>query len=931
MLTLIIIIGIVFVLFSKNSRASSFEGAYYSPYRDLLLISGSGFGATQGASTVSVNGTSLGSATSWNSDSIYYSAPPNNSGNIVVNVSGGSIHSGQIARVSSYASYPSDTDQTDSNLVSYFPFDTNFNDVKGSNHLSSQNLKLYGSGQFGGKYEAIQTFSDPSADWVIGTANYRSIVEVDNQLLIMFNDGVWKYTISSDEGATWSTPIARPAYGYFGFPTEMENGEWLYIQTPTFPTATFTPCHATGVTISNIWSPSSLICLNPVSITVGEVYNQWQYEYLGNGKIIWPMYHYFGPFGAAMIASEDYGHTWESKPISSARVVSGLSLASPIIAGDTQVTITDASGLTDSGFIKFTNGATVETVSYGYKTGNTLYNIRKGNGGQYLVASELNAQSPGTTNSFVVAGTTVMQNAATPGEPSVVADPDDSNHLIMLERHEGGGGSYILKSESTDFGDTWSTFKIIYLDSYATGAPVRGNNFWAYWTPNAGGAQGRIYIFARHWEGTRYFYSDDGGETWNGNNTQTSTKTEDNYTMRKGETWLLANEMNNVIEASDGSGLWLYWAIAIDDASAPGTGTDRGALGKYFFSYADSTTGKNLGYAFSPYDASYNLSEYSIDFWANIRQTHRNIDGTILSRMASDGLAANYDIKIIGNGANQNKIQFRQYNDLTSSWNTITSTSAFSDDQWYHVATTYDGAKIRLYINGVLELSADSTSTHSGNEKLQVGYDQGNDQLLYRGQLDNLKIWNRALSSFEVLARSNWALPTITSVSPTACYGSGENVTITGSGFGATQGLNYLTIGGVIAAVAYWSDTQIIVTLPSSLTAGSQSVIANVSGYASNSLTVSVQSCSTNDFAGASDAVATSAKKKKYSSAITDIVNNVLVGADADGGKTADEPTEEKSESIWWYLLIPLWILIVLAALRINEKEKDLKVLPDIL
>jgi hypothetical protein len=413
----------------------------------------------------------------------------------------------------------------------------------------------------------------------------------------------------------------------------------------------------------------------------------------------------------------------------------------------------------------------------------------------------------------------------------------------MLERHEGGGGSYIFKSESTDFGDTWSTFKIIYLDSYTAGAPVRGNNFWAYWTANAGGVQGRIYIFARHWRGTRYFYSDDSGETWNGNNTQTSTKIENNYSMRMGNTWLIANDMDNVIEASDGSGLWLYWTMAIDDAiSPPGTGTNRGSLGKMFFSYDDSTTGENLNYAYANYDASFDLSEYSIDFWANIRQTHREIDGTIVSRMSSDGAKANYDIKIIGTGTNENKIQFRQYNNLTSSWNTVVSSTAFADNDWYHVAATYDGTKMKLFINGVLESTLDSTSTYSGSEKLQIGYDSGQDQLLYRGQIDNLKIYNTALSSKEILDRYNWGEPIISSVSPTSAQ-AGQTVTIYGTGFGASQGQNTVSVNGTEATVTSWSDTEISITVPD-LSAGTYNILVEVSGYSSNTQSLEITTSS---------------------------------------------------------------------------------------
>jgi hypothetical protein len=939
----ILIISFSLVNFPHKTLASGIAGAYFAAGKNLLLIAGSGFGGAQGGSTVTVDGTSLGAATSWSDTHIYYSAPAKNSGTVTVNISGGSIYTSTITRLSTYTSYPSDPDQNSSNLISYYPFDSNFNDVKGSNNLNSQNLKLYGSGQFGGKYEAIQTFSNPSVDWTAAISSYRNIIKIGSQTLLTFNDGTAKYTISSDNGVTWSTPVAMPAYNFMGLPSQMENGEWLYLKLPPFPFHTFQFCHATGVTIDNIWNPPSLNCLASIDFatlsnnwdwngtTNTGVYYQWQYEYLGNGRVIWPIYKYFDAqdhHGAGIIRSLDYGHTWDFKPIFSGRTVA-LSLAAPITAGDTTITLSDTTGMYASGTVYINDGVNKEIVSYGAISGNTLQNVRRGvanaNIGEYIADNRMSNNSPGVQFSYAVPETTIDQgsiNGIAFGEPTVVLDPNNSNHLIMFERAEGASSSYIYKCESSDFGATWTDARTIYLGDPTTAEPVRGNNNWAYWTANAGGSQGRIYIFTRHNHGTKYFYSDDSGATWSGNNAECSTTTENNYTIRVGNTWLLANNQNNIVEAADGSGLWLYWGIAIDEASldatgagdsdyndtyiqlstyngkpsyqgithskwlwwdstnsrwvlsintgsaaayvgtgttlpadpwsvsggvapAPtlsfvgqGTGTDRGALGKLFLSYNDSTSGKNLSYAYASYSSSYNLSQYSIDFWANIRQTHRNTDGTIVSRMSADGAKANYDIKIIGNGANQNKIQFWQYNDLTSSWDAITSTTALSNDTWYHVVATYDGAKMRLYINGILESSGDSTATHSGTEKLQIGYDQSSDEKLFRGQLDNLKIYNKALSDSEVLARYNWEQPVISSISPSSVQ-VGDTITISGTGFGANQGQNSVLINGQAVGVTGWSDTQITVTAPN-LPAGTYTLKVVVSGYSSNEKSIEI-------------------------------------------------------------------------------------------
>jgi hypothetical protein len=74
--------------------------------------------------------------------------------------------------------------------------------------------------------------------------------------------------------------------------------------------------------------------------------------------------------------------------------------------------------------------------------------------------------------------------------------------------------------------------------------------------------------------------------------------------------------------------------------------------------------------------------------------------------------------------------------------------------------------------------------------------------------------------------------PTISSLSPTSGP-VGTPVTIDGSNFGATQGSSTVKFNGVTAADATsWSDTQIVVNVPSGATTGA--VVVNVNGTDSN-------------------------------------------------------------------------------------------------
>ena len=81
--------------------------------------------------------------------------------------------------------------------------------------------------------------------------------------------------------------------------------------------------------------------------------------------------------------------------------------------------------------------------------------------------------------------------------------------------------------------------------------------------------------------------------------------------------------------------------------------------------------------------------------------------------------------------------------------------------------------------------------------------------------------------------------PGITALSPLS-GGFGATVTITGAGFGATQGASTLKFNGTTAVPTSWSDMAITVPVPSGATTGN--VVATVGGAASNGISFTVSS-----------------------------------------------------------------------------------------
>ena len=134
-------------------------------------------------------------------------------------------------------------------------------------------------------------------------------------------------------------------------------------------------------------------------------------------------------------------------------------------------------------------------------------------------------------------------------------------------------------------------------------------------------------------------------------------------------------------------------------------------------------------------DTPFSYTNHTIAAWvyandtANIKQIFDNRDGS------NDGL----------------RLSSRANESLRYSVNatTLTSASSFADE-WVFITATYDGTTAKLYINGSLDQSSATSQTVNTTTNARIGtisYSAGN---YFDGNLANVAIWNRALSSDEI-------------------------------------------------------------------------------------------------------------------------------------------------------------------------------------
>jgi Concanavalin A-like lectin/glucanases superfamily len=91
----------------------------------------------------------------------------------------------------------------------------------------------------------------------------------------------------------------------------------------------------------------------------------------------------------------------------------------------------------------------------------------------------------------------------------------------------------------------------------------------------------------------------------------------------------------------------------------------------------------------------------------------------------------------------------------TASWKFLDSTVAVPTNTWSHVAATYNGSKLVVYVNGVAAGSMNVTGTTCSNdEPLAVGAknapSKGILEAFWDGQLDDVRIYNKALTATQI-------------------------------------------------------------------------------------------------------------------------------------------------------------------------------------
>ena len=82
----------------------------------------------------------------------------------------------------------------------------------------------------------------------------------------------------------------------------------------------------------------------------------------------------------------------------------------------------------------------------------------------------------------------------------------------------------------------------------------------------------------------------------------------------------------------------------------------------------------------------------------------------------------------------------------------VFGTRGVDDGLWHHVAGVYDGSRIYLYVDGIIDASAEATGLMNNNTfDVYIGANEEASERDWNGLIDDVRIYNRALSHGEIV------------------------------------------------------------------------------------------------------------------------------------------------------------------------------------
>jgi len=192
------------------------------------------------------------------------------------------------------------------------------------------------------------------------------------------------------------------------------------------------------------------------------------------------------------------------------------------------------------------------------------------------------------------------------------------------------------------------------------------------------------------------------------------------------------------------AGMVSWWKAEGDtnDSQDSNNGTFKGtpAYSSGEVGQAFSFDGNIANYISVPAASNLDLTTFTVDAWIN--PTATGSAAYIVDKSGGNSPGVNYYLALTSD--NHAEFGFQD-----GSYRNVDSTNVILLNTWTHLAGTYDGATVKLYVNGALDASLTYSGTPPVGHPLRIGL-RNDDQFPVVGLVDEVEIFSRALTDTEV-------------------------------------------------------------------------------------------------------------------------------------------------------------------------------------
>ncbi len=202
--------------------------------------------------------------------------------------------------------------------------------------------------------------------------------------------------------------------------------------------------------------------------------------------------------------------------------------------------------------------------------------------------------------------------------------------------------------------------------------------------------------------------------------------------------------VNQIKTTTELDGLISYWNFnentgsLVNDLQGSNNGTFSGADWSIGINGTALNFNGDGGKVTIPYHQTLDLTNNNLSISLWIKKEHAQDDGAFIYHRVK------YVVRIDKWGKLTFAIYNPEWSDISINWN-----DRIIDTDWHHIVTTYDGSMIKIYLDGNLMASEETSGNlHAASSDIYIGNQATTND--FEGTIDEVKIYNTALTIEEI-------------------------------------------------------------------------------------------------------------------------------------------------------------------------------------